>query len=91
MGLTALNRAQLFVEGVANADDLSDGEDDYWDKFSLNCRSPGEILDANNNLINQAQFILPVNSLKCLKEASNVACYYYDIGRTITPANTRYH
>ena len=67
MGLTALTRAQLVVEAVANADDLSDWEDDNWDKFSSSCRRLGQILDANNNLINQSPFILLVRSLKRLK------------------------
>ena len=90
MGLTALIRAKLVVEGVANDDDISDGKDDNWDQFSLSCKRPGQILDANNILINQAPFILPVRSLKCLKEASNIACYYNDIGRAFTPVNVRY-
>ena len=80
MGLTVLTHAQLVVEGVTNANDLSDWEDDDWDQFSSSCRRPGQILDANNNLINQAPFILPVRSLKRLKEASNIARYYNDIG-----------
>ena len=87
MGLTAPTRAQLVVEGVANADDLSDCEDDDWDQFSSSCRRPGQILEANNNLINQAPFILPVRSLKRLKETSNIACNYKNSGRSLTPAN----
>ena len=46
MGLTDLTRAQLVVEGVTNADDLSDWEDDDRDQFSSSCRRPGQILDA---------------------------------------------
>ena len=90
MGLTALTRAQLVIEAVANTDDLSDWEDDDWDKFSSSCRRPGQIIDANNNLINQSPFILPVRSLKRLKEAFNIACYNNDIGRALTPTNMRY-
>ena len=73
MGITALTRAQLVVEDVSNADDLSYWEDEDWDQFSSSCRRPGQILDANNNLINQAPFIIPVRSLKRLKEDSIVA------------------
>ena len=90
MGLTDLTRAQLVVKGVDNADELSDWEDDDWDQFYLSCRRPGQILNANNNLINQAPFIIPVRSLKRLKEASNIVHYYNDIGRALTPANMRY-
>ena len=90
MGLTALTRAQLVVEGVANANDLSDREDDDWDQFSSSCRRTGQIIDTKNNLINQAPFVLPVRSLNCLKEPSNIAIYYNNIGRALTPANMRY-
>ena len=90
MGLTAPTRTQLVVEGVANANDLSDWEDNNWEQFSSSCRRPRQILDVNNNLINQYQFILPVRSLERSKEASNVARYYNDIGQALTPANMRY-
>ena len=90
MGLTALTRAQLVVEGVANVDDLSDWEDDDWDQFSSCCKRPGQVFDRNNNLINQDPFILPVMSLKRLIEASNIACYYNNIGQDLTPAKMRY-
>ena len=90
MGLTALTRAQLVFKSVANADDLSDWEDDDWYQFYSSCRRLGQILDENNNLINQAPFILPVRFLKHLKEASNIAGYYNDIGRALKPMNTRY-
>ena len=66
MGLTALTRAQLVFEGVANADDLSDREDDDWYQFYSNYRRLVQIFDANNNLINQDSFIIPVRSLKRL-------------------------
>ena len=89
MGLTALTRAKLVVKGVTNANDLGDREDDNWDQFSSSCRCPGQIIDANNNLINKAPFILPVGSLKRLKEASNISRYYNHIGRSPTPANMR--
>ena len=90
MGLTYLTHAQMVVKGVANADNLSDREDDDWDQFSSSCRHPGQILDANINLINQAPIILPERSLKRLKEASNIDRYYNDIGIAFTPANMRY-
>ena len=90
MGLTNLTRVQFFVEGVANADDISDWDNDDWEQFSPSRRRPGQILDANNNLINQSPFILPVSSLKCLKDASNIARYDNDIGRALTLANMRY-
>ena len=90
MGLTNLTRVQLFVEGVANADDISDWDNDDWEQYSPSRRRPGQILDANNNLINQSPFILPVRSLKRLKEAFNIACYNNDIGRALTPKNMRY-
>ena len=86
MGLTALTRTQWVVEGVANANDISDWEDDNWGQFSSSCRRPGQILNANNNLINQAPFILPVRSLKRLR----ISRYYNDIWRALTPANMRY-
>ena len=90
MGLTALTRAQLVFEGVANADDLSNWEDEDQDQFSLSCRRLGQILDANNKSINQAPFIIPVRSLKRLKETSNISRYYNNIERSLTPANMRY-
>ena len=90
MGLTALTRTQWVVEGVANADDISDWDNDDWEQFSPSRRRPGQILNANNNLINQSPFILPVSSLKCLKEASDISRYYNDIGQACTPANMRY-
>ena len=90
MGLTGLTRAQLVVKGVANADDLNDWEDDNWDQFSSSCRRPGQILEKNNDSINQAPFIIPVRSLKRLKEASNIASYYNDIIQALTPTNMRY-
>ena len=90
MGLTDLTRAQLVVKGVDNADDLSDWEDDDWDQFSLSCKCPGQIINANNNLTNQAPFVLTVRSLKRLKESSNIYLYYNNIGRALKPVNMRY-
>ena len=90
MGINVLTRAQLDVEGVANADDLSDWDDDDWDQFSSSCKCPGQILDINNNFINQAPFILTVGNLKHLKEASNISRYYNYIGQGLTTANMRY-
>ena len=52
-------------------------------------RKPDQIVDPNNpvNMINQAPFPLSVDSLKRLKIAASLVCYYENVATDLTAAN----
>ena len=92
MGLLVRTRQTLVNEGISVADDLQKFEDDEWDQFSGNCKRPPKIVEPNNSnlLINQVPFLVPVKSLKRLKEALRIARFYKAVGRPLSHQKFRW-
>ena len=92
MGPSLRTRQALVNEGISVADDLHEWEDEEWDQFASNCNQPPQIFDPNNDnlLINQAPFLVPVEYLNILKEASRIARFCEVVGRPLSQQHMRW-
>ena len=63
--------SSLYVEGVTSMDDLSDWEDEDWDRWATSCKKPDKVL-SGGTLVEQQAYQLTAKSLKRLKIASSL-------------------
>ena len=92
MGLSNRTREQLQAEGIDDVIDIKEWDEDDWDQFASNCKSPPRIPDPANpaNLIYQQPFAVSVKSLKRLKLASALVRFYVSIDRAPSAANMQW-
>ena len=89
-GIDHRNRVSLFkVEGIMSMDDLADLEGDDCDRWTTSCKKPDKDLTAGN-LVEQQAFQLTVKSLKRLKLASALVCYYESVSIPLTHMNMKW-
>ena len=93
MGISVRTRLAIENEVITTVAEFHEWEDDEWDQLTQNCKCLPKIVDPNNAeaLINQPAFKVTVKSLKCLKEAPRISCFYDDVGRDLLQPNTRWN
>ena len=81
----------FILEDIASVDDLSDWDDDDWEKWNSNSKKSDRFQNPNNaaNIIAQVPFKVPVNSLKRLNIASKLIRYYDSVSIVLSAANIR--
>ena len=90
MGLSNRNRTpSLIIEGIAAVDDITDWDDDYWDKWNSNYKKPDRVQYTQNaaNIIAQVPFKVSVKSLKRPKIASKLIRYYDSLSIVLSAGN----
>ena len=82
----------FILEDIASVDDLSDWDDDDWEKWNSNSKKSDRFQNPNNaaNIIAQVPFKVPVNSLKRLNIASKLIRYYDSVSIVLSAANIRW-
>jgi hypothetical protein len=89
-GLTNRTRvSSLNVEGVTSMEDLSDWEDEDWDRWATSCKKSDKVL-SGGTLVEQQAYQLTVKSLKRLKIASSLVRYYESVSIPLTHLNMRW-
>ena len=85
LNLEARTIAQLAIEGIANVVDLTDFTTEDIDSMTRNFERPPRIMNAAGNLVVQAAFTFPMKSQKRLHIAVQLADFYEQTNRQVTP------
>ena len=85
LNLEARTIAQLAIEGIANVVDLTDFTKDDIDSMTRNFERPPRIMNGAGNLVVQAAFTFPMKSQKRLHIAVQLADFYEQTNREVTP------
>ena len=85
LNLGARTTAQMGVEGISSVVDLPDFSKDDIEAVARNFDRPGRVVNGAGNLVNQAAYVFPIKSQKRLLIAVELARFYEQTNRVVTP------
>ena len=84
--LSARTKTQMGVEGISSVVDLHAFLKDDIEAIARNFDRPGRVVNGGGNLVNQAAYVFPIKSQKRLLIAVELARFYEQTNRVVTPA-----